>query len=58
MKSALISVWWWSSGVIICLLIFISNALHSLQLVIWKARYSVANYIIDFGKPKEEEVSE
>lgn len=55
MRNILVGSWWWSTGIILSLLTFISNVLHRIQLFIWKFRYSVVNYIIDFGKPKEEE---
>lgn len=55
MRKILFSLWWWSTEAICKALTFLSNCLHWITLRVWKARYAVANWIIDFGKPKDEE---
>lgn len=55
MRKILVSLWWRSSGLISSLLTVVNTLLHWITLRVWKARYAVANWIIDFGKPKDEE---
>lgn len=57
-RNILFTIWWQFSKMLCKFLALLHRGLNFLQYRAWKMRYGVANFIIDFGKPKEEEDQE